>query len=263
MTQKEKNKKRRKAAFIGAIGTASLIVIGTTFAWFTSKDEVTNRLTASANYGVSIVEDFTPPSDWVPGQEVNKDVSAVNTGNVDAYVRLGILNDLKLNTAGPGVEVNYNATTLPAPAETLVKLVKGSGDEKKENSVTTIQAGATLVVEAGNLVEKSVHSGDDTTTANYGGSEGFTPTTPGVYLFRRTYYEGTNGNQIKYSGYYFDGTYYYALETEPGTIYAVVTEIKDTNGNITGYDGLKLATTKETTISNKTDDPKKHINITW
>ena len=64
-----------------------IFFVGTTFAWFTSKDEVTNRLSASADYNVSIVEDFTPPEDLVPGQTINKDVCAVNTGNVDALVR--------------------------------------------------------------------------------------------------------------------------------------------------------------------------------
>lgn len=44
-------------------------------------------MTASADYGVSIVEDFTPEENWLPGQKVNKDVSVVNTGNVDAFVR--------------------------------------------------------------------------------------------------------------------------------------------------------------------------------
>ncbi len=66
----------------------------TTFAWFTSKDEVTNRLTATADYGVSLVEDFTPPKDMTPGQEVNKDVSVVNTGSVDSFVRVSLVNDM-------------------------------------------------------------------------------------------------------------------------------------------------------------------------
>ena len=74
-----------------AVSTAKkgqiIFLVGTTFAWFTSKDEVTNRLSAHADYNVSIVEDFTPPEDWTPGQTVNKPVSAVNTGNVDAFVQ--------------------------------------------------------------------------------------------------------------------------------------------------------------------------------
>ncbi|MEE3403872.1 MAG: hypothetical protein VZR73_07295, partial [Acutalibacteraceae bacterium] len=56
----------------------------TTFAWFTSKDEVTNRLSANADYGVKIVESFAPPMNWLPGQEVNKDVYATNTGSIPA-----------------------------------------------------------------------------------------------------------------------------------------------------------------------------------
>ena len=58
---------------------AAMIIAGSTFAWFTSKDEVTNRLTANSDYGVSIVESFAPPANWLPGQTVNKDVYAVNT----------------------------------------------------------------------------------------------------------------------------------------------------------------------------------------
>ena len=87
----KKNKKktaRDRRVLIAALLVGALIMAGSTFAWFTSKDEVTNRLSASANYGVSIAEDFQPPEDWIPGQPVNKDVSAVNTGNVDAFVRM-------------------------------------------------------------------------------------------------------------------------------------------------------------------------------
>ena len=74
MTKRKKNTRERRA-LVGALCTAAVIVAGSTFAWFTSTDEVTNRMTASANYGVSIVEDFTPPEDMTPGQKVNKDVS--------------------------------------------------------------------------------------------------------------------------------------------------------------------------------------------
>ena len=89
-----KSKKRRRVLGASCI-LAALIIAGSSFAWFTSKDEVTNRLTANADYGVSIVESFVPPKNWLPGQEINKDVYAVNTGNVDAYVKekiTGILN---------------------------------------------------------------------------------------------------------------------------------------------------------------------------
>jgi len=90
-----KSKKRRRVLGASCI-LAALIIAGSSFAWFTSKDEVTNRLTATADYGVSIVEDFTPPKVMVPGQEVDKDVAVVNTGSVDALARVHLTNVLKV-----------------------------------------------------------------------------------------------------------------------------------------------------------------------
>ena len=94
MTKKKTN--RQKRTLIGAICVAAVIMAGSTFAWFTSKDEVTNRLSASAKYDVSITEDFQPPEEWLPGQKVNKDVSAVNTGNIDAFVRMWLGGQMRL-----------------------------------------------------------------------------------------------------------------------------------------------------------------------
>lgn len=94
MTKKKTN--RQKRTLIGALCVAAVIMAGSTFAWFTSQDEVTNRLSASANYGVTIAEDFQPPENWLPGQKINKDVSAVNTGNVDAFVRMWLGGQMRL-----------------------------------------------------------------------------------------------------------------------------------------------------------------------
>ncbi len=97
MTKNNKKKTaREKRILVGAFLTAVVIAAGSTFAWFTSKDEVTNRLSASAKYDVSIAEDFQPPEEWLPGQKVNKDVSAVNTGNVDAFVRMWLGGQMRL-----------------------------------------------------------------------------------------------------------------------------------------------------------------------
>ena len=94
MAKKKKGKERR--VLIAALLVAGVTVAGSTFAWFTSKDEVTNRLSASAEYGVAIAENFQPPETWVPGQEINKDASAVNTGNVDAFVRMYLDGNMRL-----------------------------------------------------------------------------------------------------------------------------------------------------------------------
>ncbi len=94
-------KRKRKSSLQRRVLAASvilslLIVVGGTFAWFTSYDEVVNKLTAVHNYGVSITEDFTAPENWLPGQAVNKDVQAVNTGNVDALVRMALTSRMEV-----------------------------------------------------------------------------------------------------------------------------------------------------------------------
>jgi len=117
-----KSKRRRRVLGASCI-LAALIVGASSFAWFTSKDEVTNRLTATADYGVTLVEDFKPPEDMTPGQKVNKDVSAVNTGSVDAFVRTSITNamDMKrINTT--------DLTTTAGSGTTYFKLADGNTD---------------------------------------------------------------------------------------------------------------------------------------
>lgn len=90
-----KSKARRKV-FAASCILAALIVAGSSFAWFTSKDEVVNRLSANANYGVAIAEDFAPPENWVPGQTIEKNVSVTNTGNVDAFVRSWMQGEMRV-----------------------------------------------------------------------------------------------------------------------------------------------------------------------
>ena len=58
-TKKTKTSKEKRV-LIASLVVAAVMVGGSTFAWFASKDEVTNRLSAKAEYNTSIVEDFTP-----------------------------------------------------------------------------------------------------------------------------------------------------------------------------------------------------------
>ena len=288
-------KKRERRVLLGAMIVAGVITAGSTFAWFTSKDEVTNRLTASANYGVSVVEDFTPPEDWTPGQKINKDVSAVNTGNVDAYVRLAFLNDLQLNVAGSGAAVESNADELPTPTagESLVELKRTAVDESSQgadtnatkkvpNSVSTLQAGGTLVWTPDGAVKptdaQNQSAGDDVpadTDNDYDGADQFLPNKTGLYLFRRLV-----GGTPKYSGYFYETVtgdtggqgHYYALETESGTVNANGTFTTWTEGEtgapaenpteiLKSVAGVKLATTKDTTVPNT--DTTNLISCEW
>ena len=274
------NSKRRRRVLGASCILAALIIAGSSFAWFTSKDEVTNRLTATANYGVSVVEDFTPPEDLIPGQKVNKDVSAVNTGNVGAYVRLGLLNDLQLNVDSAGAEIESTAKVLPNLTEgdktvelnltAIDAIPQGANNavDKVPNSVSTIQAGGTLVWEAGTAVSptdaQNKPAGDDVSqnADDYDGANQFKPTESGLYIFRRT----VSGTPT-YSGYFFvkgsDGEAgkYYALVTEENSVNISGATISETDGIVTAVSGVKLATTKNVTIANDSDNAD--ITATW
>ena len=129
MTVKKKKSAKEKRVLIASLIVAGVIVAGSTFAWFTSKDEVTNRLSASANYNVAIGETFQPPTNMAPGQAVNKDVVAVNTGDVDAFVRMwfdGNMRFLEQNTAGNANKAKYDTDdgfTLPNTETTEATLI--------------------------------------------------------------------------------------------------------------------------------------------
>lgn len=287
----EKKSKKENKVLIAALGVAAVTVAGSTFAWFTSKDEVTNRLSASASYGVSIAEDFTPPEDWTPGQEINKDVSAVNTGNVDAFVRVGLLHDATLTVKDAGVAVSGFAT---ADKTKLVALETRASDTNtpaggnatnNANEVTLLQAGGTLVVAGGQAVSPSdawnVRSGGST-NPDYSGAGQFDPAVTktvadptktyaqqygsGLYIFKRKVTDG-----VKYSGYYYDvaNNKFYQLEQEPGTVYIAnlaADAITETDAGVVtladgALDDVKLAATKKITIANNSATPA--FNITW
>jgi len=128
--------KSRRRVFRASCILAALIIAGSSFAWFTSKDEVTNRLSANANYGAAIVEDFTPPENFLPGQKVNKDVGVVNTGNIDAIVRThlkGAINILKENAVTVEDDVTDDGFALPTEDVTDDNLIK-LGLTKRDDS---------------------------------------------------------------------------------------------------------------------------------
>ena len=277
MTTRKKKSAREKRVLVASIIVAATIVAGSTFAWFTSKDEVTNRLTAKADYGVSITEDFTPPEDWTPGQKINKDVSAVNTGNIDAFVRLGLMYDSKLTVGGEGEEVPPTAPAEAARAKWIELKKESNAQDETANEVTLLQAGGTLVYAAGELDNSqasNVSAGDDTGThTDYAGPDQFKPKKTGLYLFRRAVYETDNDSSAsntavtKYSGYYYVAASgedlggqgkYYALVTEPGTVYTAgidsnaftINEAGKVTMTANALNNVKIANTTDVVISN-------------
>lgn len=83
--------RKNKKLLLGlAVVLAVVMTLSGTFAWFTATDSVTNHLETSqiSDGSVSILEVFTPPKDWKPGQTVTKQVAVVNTGESDVLVRV-------------------------------------------------------------------------------------------------------------------------------------------------------------------------------
>ena len=197
MKNNAKSKKNDKKLLVGSAAVAAMVVAGATFAWFTSQDEVTNRLSAEADYNVSITESFTPPEDWTPGQKINKDVSAVNTGNIDSLVNL---------TFGHSFTVTGKGTPITASAAATAGL---------DNAVE-ITADEAKAAQAGGYI---IYKKDDEVTENNAMEASSAPFTDnGLYLFRREI-KKTVGNDNKltsvgyeYSGYYVKGGKYYRVE---------------------------------------------------
>ena len=130
-------------------------------------------MTASADYGVSIVESFTPPKQWIPGQKVNKDVYDVNTGNIAAFVNddiSGILTYTYETTVS-----TFDATNGVVLEDTALTDIDGA---------TTMEAGAVLAwTDTDEPLGTKVSARYDEDPAVAGR---WTPNKNGDYIFRRT-----------------------------------------------------------------------------
>ncbi|MGN0537967.1 MAG: BsaA family SipW-dependent biofilm matrix protein, partial [Acutalibacteraceae bacterium] len=188
--KKSKNKKVLAASVI----LAAMIVASSSFAWFTSQDEVVNKLSATNTYAVTVTENFTPPPQWLPGQAVEKQAGAINTGNIDAFVKLTLSNELVLTTYGDPKEITADLTL----DDTCVEL-------NEDTEVKSLQAGGWLV-----------YNVDHLETDNRKGT-GFKPSKTGLYIFERN-----DSTELEnYAGYYVVVTgegesqtrVYYALDS--------------------------------------------------
>lgn len=284
---KKKKTSREKRVLIASLCIAAAVMAGSTFAWFTSKDEVTNRLSANASYNVSVTEDFTPPEDWVPGQTIKKEAAAINTGNVDAFVRMWLTGDMKLVKGDDGVVYTTFKTTpltdvTEAPYTTL-KLTKKDASNNYYRVLTdderkALQSGELAYAGAAynyttNQSESGTDYGDKTAyTTGQGAvklvdSDSFTPGGAGLFIFRRNYdLADATGNvdptTAQFSGYYFDGTNYYALKTANDSTVSSGVANKGKNvyiAELAGKSGaafdtaladVKVYTAKENTLDN-------------
>lgn len=276
MAGKSKKSKQRRKVLVASCILAALIVAGSSFAWFTSTDEVTNKLSANNTYNVVGVEDFTPPTNWTPGQTVNKDVRTTNTGNIDAFVKVSITGDMLLTKLAASVSVPTDAE---AKTAALGKAIEITSDAEE---IRAKMAGARLVYKAsaeaaddGYAYDEAKVQGNDGVAVNLANSElvtvdsatgaaEFTPTTAGYYIFARSTTQSTSDGtttSVKYDGYYYSGSKYYDIEVTPksGDIYTITAKIKQQKTVVVNNDNFTYAWAKE----KETDTDNNILKVTY
>lgn len=98
-------------------------------------------MTASTDYGVSIVESFVPPKQWVPGQTINKDVYAVNTGNIEAFVKESISGNLSYTYEKRVATAPANGTDASGKARDAGYVRLDTDSARAIDGATTMEAG--------------------------------------------------------------------------------------------------------------------------
>jgi len=274
MSENKKNKRKRRVLAASCL-LAALIVGSSTFAWFTSVDEVTNKLSANNKYDVVAVEDFTPPTNWIPGQKVEKDVRTTNTGNIDAFVKVSITGDMLLTKLDTSVAVT--ASNKAAVMEKAIELSNTSEEirSKMAGSRLVYKAGATTAAYGYNYNETAVQgtgvvidleNSELVSIDSATGAVEFTPSSTGYYIFARSTTESsTTGvtTTVLYDGYYYDNTSgkYYDIEVTPDSenIYNISAKIKQQKTVVVSNDNFTYEWAKE----KETDSADNVLRVTY
>ncbi len=235
MKKSEAKRKKKMRILISTLGVAALIVGGLTFAWYTSQDNVVNTFKASGNFKTTIVENFTPPSNWQPGTTTDKVVQVTNTGTVDAYTRVELVPSLTYYVA-EGDEVaaaDYDSTGtyVPASKEAIDTLAASDG-------YVTVTSTADLVDNLAPL------SGKLTVPAN-------------VTLYVKVS-EGTSqtSDAIVENGYNYEFVGYLTDPSDETKVYAITVtdptyESDSSTSNVTHAIGNELSITMQPTVLKK------------
>ena len=215
--QKSNQKSKERKLLVATLALAALIVGGSTFAWFTSTDLVTNKLSSTGGLKVVATESFDRPDNWTPEVTVKKEVGALNAGNIDAFVRLSLPEtQATVTRLSDGATVNSNAINAAA--------LKDAKEITREEAIA-LQAGAYLVFSKNALVVDSQEQTINSSTL---------PDETGLYIFRRKEgtetVEGVTKTTYEYSGYVYDKT---------GNKFYLVKAITDGEGK---YESAKYVT---------------------
>ena len=102
----ENNKKINKKMYFTIMIVIALIAISiNVYAYLTHKNSIENHMVLGYNT-ISLQEDYEPPIEMAKGISFTKEPYAVNTGNVDCYVRIkSLISDSRV---ADGITIDYN-----------------------------------------------------------------------------------------------------------------------------------------------------------
>lgn len=74
---------------LGILGIGAAALVGASFAYYTQSDSIDNEF-KTAKYNMIVTEDFKPKDgeEWMPGEEINKDLTVTNDGDRAIVVRV-------------------------------------------------------------------------------------------------------------------------------------------------------------------------------
>jgi predicted ribosomally synthesized peptide with SipW-like signal peptide len=112
----ERNKswlKFKYLALFGSSAIAMVLILNTTYAWFTSSDKIVNDFTGRTyNFQVNAVDIFQKPSYPIyPGGSAEKVVGAINQGDIEAFVRILVLPTI-ISSSGEALPANLGKEVL-------------------------------------------------------------------------------------------------------------------------------------------------------
>lgn len=81
--------KRKKSKIYWLAGLVVLCFIGGAFAYWTQEIVVHNEF-KTTKYDTTLRENFISPDNWLPGQEINKDVWITNNGTFPAFAKISL-----------------------------------------------------------------------------------------------------------------------------------------------------------------------------
>ena len=163
-------------------------------------------MTANADYGVSIVESFAPTPEWLPGQNVNKDVYATNTGSIAALVKEEI--DTRIAIKYEVDQAKWDANCVELTEEERYAIEAGSFLAYRPSD-SDIEPGIQIVTRP------------EDNEGNVPKATDFTPDKDGLYVFRRSIDvdAADQSETFTYDGYYFKGNKYYKVSNLNDNVY--------------------------------------------